>query len=437
MVKRRKLGLFELYAKDADAADRQVFGRVSHPDRRGFLKGAGLTAMATALGGFIPFHRYMPAGLIPAAIADGTVDFDIEGKDGLVVLNDRPVNAETPAHLLDADITPIKRHFVRNNGVPPTDVNVAEWTLSITGEVENPLTFTIEELKSQFEVVELALQIECGGNGRAGFNPPAKGNQWTTGAIGNSKWTGVRLKDVLEKAGVKSTAVYTGHLGADTHLSGDPEKAPLSRGVTIEKALDPHNLIAFQQNGEDIHPMNGAPLRLVMPGWPGSCSQKWLTGIVLADKKWNGTKMAPPSYSVPSFPVQPGAKVDDSDFETFHSMPVKSLITSPRSGETLAAGQSSLRLRGHAWAGDDTVTRVELSNDFGNSWTEATLAPLMNPYSWATWEGEVKFPIHGYYEIWARATDDKGNVQPFSVGWNPKGYLNNAMHRIAVMVPQA
>ena len=242
---------------------------------------------------------------------------------------------------------------------------------------------------------------------------------------------------MLEAAGVKSTAVYTGHLGADTHLSGDTEKSALSRGVAIETALDPYNLIAFQQNGEDIHPMNGAPLRLVVPGWPGSCSQKWLTGIELSAKKWTGEKMAPPSYSVPAFPVQPGTDVADSDYETFHSMPVKSLITSPRSGETQAAGQKSLRLRGHAWAGDDTVTKVELSNDFGNSWTEATVAPLMNPYSWATWDGDVSFPTHGYYEIWARATDDKGNMQPFNVAWNPKGYLNNAMHRIAVMIPQA
>ena len=261
--------------------------------------------------------------------------------------------------------------------------------------------------------------------------------EWTLGAIGNTKWTGVRLADVLAEAGVKDSAVYTGHLGADTHLSGDPDEAPLSRGVPIEKAMDPHNLIAFEQNGEIIHPMNGAPLRLVVPGWPGSCSQKWLTGIRLAPEKWSGAKMAPPSYSVPAFPVQPGAEVADEDFVTMGSMPVKSMITSPRSGETLSPGQSTLRLRGHAWAGDSAVTKVELSNDFGNSWSEAPLAPLMNPFSWATWEGDVSFPTHGYYEIWARATDDQGRVQPFSVSWNPKGYLNNAMHRIAVLIPQA
>jgi len=437
MTRRRERGLCELYQQDPEAADRAVFGRVSHPDRRGFLKGAGLGAMAAVLGGVVPYHRLMPAGLIPAAFAEGDGDFLIEGKDGLSVLNDRPLNAETPAHLLDADITPINRHFVRNNGIPPENASAAEWSLSVDGEVDTPLTLSIEELRSRFEVVELALQIECGGNGRAGFNPPASGNQWTIGAIGNSRWRGVRLKDVLEAAGVKPSAVYTGHLGADTHLSGDPEKAPLSRGVPIEKAMDPHNLIAFEQNGEDIHPMNGAPLRLVIPGWPGSCSQKWLTGIRLASEKWDGTKMAAPSYSVPAYPVQPGAEVPESDFVTIESMLVKSIITSPRSGETLEPGQRSLRLRGHAWAGDSAVTKVELSRDFGTSWTEAPLNPLANPYSWATWEGEVGFPTHGYYEVWARATDDQGRVQPFSVPWNPKGYMNNAMHRIAVLVPQA
>ena len=437
MTRPTERGLCELYQQDPERADRLLFGRIAAPNRRGFLKGAGLTSMAAALGGFVPFHRYMPAGLIPAAFAEDTNAFRIEGKDGLSVLNDRPVNAETPAHLLDADITPIPRHFVRNNGVPPTDVSAEGWTLTIDGEVDEPLTLTIDELKSRFEVVEAALQIECGGNGRSSFNPPAKGNQWTVGAIGNSSWKGVRLKDVLEAAGVKASAVYTGQHGADTHLSGDPDKAPMSRGVPIAKAMGEENLIAFEQNGEAIHPMNGAPLRLVVPGWPGSCSQKWLTGITLAPEKWTGTKMAPPSYSVPAYPVQPGTEVPDSDFVTIESMIVKSLITSPRSGTTLGAGQRTLRLRGHAWAGDNTVTRVELSNDFGASWSEATLSELPNPYSWATWQGDVAFPTHGYYEVWARATDDSGAVQPFAVPWNPKGYMNNAMHRVAVMVPAA
>lgn len=437
MSNSKERGICELYADDPERADWLVFGRRWCSDRRGFLRGAGLGAMGAIVGGAIPFSRSMPGGLIPAALAETNEPFAIEGKDGLSVLNDRPLNAETPAHLLDDEITPVARHFIRNNGIPPDEVSPDGWTLEISGEVDNPMTLSIDELRERFETVDLALQIECGGNGRAGFNPPASGNQWTVGAIANSRWTGVRLKDVLEAAGVKPSAVYTGHLGADMHLSGDPEKAPLSRGVPIEKAMDPNNLIAFAQNGEAIHPMNGAPLRLVVPGWPGSCSQKWLTGIVLSPSKWDGAKMAAPSYSVPAYPVQPGAEVPEEDFVTIHSMPVKSLITGPQSGETLAPGARSLALRGHAWAGDDEVAKVEVTNDFGRTWQEMSLKPLPNRYSWATWEGEVTFPGHGYYEIWARATDRDGNEQPFAVAWNPKGYLNNAMHRIAVLIPDA
>ncbi len=433
-LSKKERGICELYAADPETADWLVFGRRWCSDRRGFLKGAGLAAMGAAVGGALPFAKDMPGGLIPAALAETTEPFALPGKDGLTVLNDRPINAETPAHLLDDPVTPTARHFVRNNGLPPDNTDPDGWTLTVDGAVENPLTLTIDELKDRFEVVEYALQLECGGNGRAGFNPPASGNQWTVGAIGNSRWQGVRLADVLEAAKVKPEAVYTGHLGADRHLSGDPSKAPLSRGVPVAKAMNPYNLIAFAQNGAPIHPLNGAPLRLVVPGWPGSCSQKWLTGIRLSPTKWTGTKMAAPSYSVPAHPVYPGQEVAQEDFVTIHSHPVKSLITTPASGITLEPGVRQLEVGGHAWAGDDSVAQVDLTHNFGRNWTAANLEALPNPYSWATWRATVTFEQPGYYEIWARATDDRGHQQPFTVAWNPKGYLNNAMHRIAVLV---
>ncbi|MEO1580937.1 MAG: sulfite oxidase [Pseudomonadota bacterium] len=436
-MSRVERGLFELYAENPERGDLAVFGRRSALSRRGFLKNAGLTAMAAAVGGWIPFHRHMPAGLIPAAFAETGEPFEIAGKSGLVLLNDRPLNAETPPHLLTDLVTPRERHFIRNNGIPPTDVDVGAWRLRITGAVERELVLSIADLKREFEVVEAALQLECGGNGRASFNPPASGNQWTLGAIGNSRWTGVRLVDVLERAGVKPEAVYTGHLGADAHISGVPDKQSLSRGVPIEKALDPNNLIAFEQNGEAIHPHNGAPLRLVVPGWPGSCSQKWLTQIHVATEKWTGAKMAPPSYSVPRQPVVPGSKVEKADFVTIGSMPVKSMITTPKNGVRYASSVSPLRVAGHAWAGDRSVACVETSIDFGASWQPAALDEAPNPGSWQAWRTELRFPSQGYFEVWARATDSAGERQPMVVAWNPKGYLNNALHRIAVLVGDA
>jgi DMSO/TMAO reductase YedYZ molybdopterin-dependent catalytic subunit len=431
-VTKKNVDLFDLYAEDPEKADRVVFGRVSNPDRRGFLKGAGLATMAAALGGYIPFHRNMPAGFIPAAMAEEP--FVIEGKDGLTILNDRPVNAECPAHLLDDEVTPTNRLFVRNNGIPPSSMDPDSWTLTIDGEVDQPMELTIAELKDKFDVVTRQLQLECGGNGRSFFDPKARGNQWTVGAVGACNWTGVRLADVLNAAGVKDSAVYTAHYGADTHLSGDPEKLPISRGVPIAKALNPHNLIAFEQNGQPIHPMNGAPLRLVVPGWPGSCSHKWLTRIQLRDQVHDGAKMTGKSYRVPEYPVAPGEEVPEEDFKIIESMPVKSLITYPQSGIELPASEPVLEVRGHAWAGDNWVTGVDLSIDFGATWIKTNLRKPANPYAWQHFAAELKFPMKGYYEVWARATDDQGRTQPFAIAWNPKGYLNNSMHRIALRV---
>jgi DMSO/TMAO reductase YedYZ molybdopterin-dependent catalytic subunit len=431
-MSKKEVDLFELYAEDPEKADRVVFGRVANPDRRGFLKGAGLATMAAALGGYIPFHRNMPAGFIPAAMAEEP--FTIEGKDGLTILNDRPVNAECPAHLLDDEITPTNRLFVRNNGIPPEAMAPDSWTLTVDGEVDQPMELSIAELKEKFEVVTLQLQLECGGNGRSFFDPKARGNQWTVGAVGACEWTGVRLSDVIKAAGVQNSAVYTAHYGADAHLSGDPEKLPISRGVPIKKALEPHNLIAFEQNGAPIHPMNGAPLRLVVPGWPGSCSHKWLTRIQLRDQVHDGPKMTGKSYRVPEYPVAPGEEVPEEAFEIMKSMPIKSLITYPQSGVEVAEADPTLQVRGHAWAGDNKVTSVDLSIDFGATWIKADLRDPANPYAWQHFAADVKFPMKGYYEVWARATDDAGRMQPFAIAWNPKGYLNNSMHRIAVRV---
>ena len=422
-------GLFELYRRDPDEADRLLFGRESYPDRRGFLKGAGLATMGAMVGTTIPFHRNIPANFIPVALA---AQDKIEGKDGLTVFNDRPVNAETLPQFLDDAITPTKNHFIRNNGIAPGSFDAKGWKLTIDGLVDKPMTLTIDELKKKFEVVTAALQIECGGNGRGFFDPPAKGNQWTYGAVGCSRWTGVRLADVLKAAGVKKNVIYTAHVGADTHLSGKEGKLSLSRGVPIAKAMQPQNLIAFAQNDGPIHPMNGAPLRIVMPGWPGSFSQKWLTRVWLRDVVHDGPKMTGAAYRLPPRPVAPGQKVDTKKMVFIESMPVKSLITNPATG--LKTSDKKIEVRGHAWAGDLTVKEVQISIDFGATWIKAKLDAPVNPYAWQNWRAEVSFPQTGYYEIWAKATDSKGVGQPHAIAWNPKGYLNNSMHRVAVTV---
>ncbi len=435
--RRSERGIHELYADDPVAADEALWGRRPDPvTRRGFLRGAGLAAMGTAIGMHIPFSWHMPSGLIPAAFAATTELFRIPGKHAdLVVLNDRPLNAETPAHLLDDEVTPADRLFVRNNGIPPTAVEADDWRLEIRGEsVERPRTFNLAELRSKFEPRTLHLQLECGGNGRAEFRPRAGGNQWTTGAIGCPEWTGIRLRDVLAECGVRENAVYIGYYGADTHLSGDPEKVVISRGVPIAKAVQEETLLAWAMNGHEIPALHGAPLRLVCAGWPGSASGKWIRRIDVRDRVHDGPKMTGSSYRVPCHPVAPGEPVDESDMCIIESLPVKSLITSVRSGIVHPVG-GPLRVGGWAWAGELSVANVHRSIDFGQTWQPCRLAPPKNRLAWQRFEAEVAFPENGYFEVWARASDERGRAQPMLVpGWNPKGYLNNACHRIAVRV---
>lgn len=405
-------------------------------DRRTLLKYAGFSTLGTMLGMAIPFERNLPRGVVPVALAQDTGQELMSGKKGLTLLNDRPLNAETPAHFLDDDVTPYERMFIRNNGLVPQtalDQNADGWTLTIDGEVEKPLKLSIDDVKSQFEVVTKQLVVECGGNGRAFFQPGASGNQWTVGAVGCPEWTGVRLADVLKAAGVKSSAVYTGHYGNDVHLSGDTEKVVISRGVPIEKAMEPDGLIAWAMNGQPVPALHGYPLRLVIPGYPGSVSQKYLTRIWVRDKEHDGPKMTGYSYRLPARPVAPGTEVPESDMVVMTVMPVKSLITFPETGSSAKAGEAT-EVRGHAWAGNGDVQAVQVSIDFGQTWAEAKLEPAANKYAWQRWRANVTLPETGYYEVWARATDMNNVTQPPVVpGWNPRGYGNNMQHRIALI----
>ncbi|MEM9749673.1 MAG: sulfite oxidase [Pseudomonadota bacterium] len=398
--------------------------------RRAVVAGAAVTAF----GAPIPMLGRYAASLAPAARAE-EVALQAVGKTGLTLLSDRPLNLETPPHLLDDRVTPAGRLFVRNNGLPPEAARLdpATWRLDIDGEVDTPLSLTIPELQDRFETVDLQLPLECAGNGRKFFEPSASGNQWTFGGIGCPRWTGVRLRDVLEAARPKKTCVYTGHYGADMHLSGNPDKAPISRGVPIAKAMEPHTLIAFAMNGEPMPLLNGHPLRLIVPGWPGSCSQKWLTRITLRDRMHDGPKMMGKAYRMPKRPALPGGAIGDEEMEVISTLPLKSLVTFPETGAAVAAG-AAFEVRGHAWAGEDNVAGVDISTDFGATWRAAELAPQANPFAWRHWRAEVEAPTPGYYEVWARARDTDGGAQPpVPPGWNPKGYLNNMQHRIAVM----
>jgi DMSO/TMAO reductase YedYZ molybdopterin-dependent catalytic subunit len=403
--------------------------------RRNFVKKTTLGSLGGILGMEIVFGSNIPENYTLLGLQDPD-PFQLFKKDKeMVVLNSKPWNMEAVAHLLDDKVTPNPYIFIRNNGQVPEDINEKEWTITFDGEsVKEKKIFTLEELKSKFKHHTYQLTLECGGNGRKEFDPPAKGNQWDIGAVYSANWTGVRLRDVLEAVGIKSDAVYIGYHGVDKHLSGDPTKEPISRGVPMSKANQDETLLAFKMNGEDIPLVHGYPLRLVCGGWPASTSGKWVNRISVRNIVHDGEKMTGSSYKIPCNPVAPGEAVKDEDMCIIESMPVKSLITYPKSGAIIPKGKK-LSIRGHAWAGEQEVSKVLFSIDFGATWSECSLEKPANRLAWQHFKASVGFPKSGYYEVWARATDSNGVSQPMLLpGWNPKGYLNNACHRIAVKV---
>lgn len=382
---------------------------------------------ASALAGL--FKR----GLIPVAWAqEAEQAAQVPGKPGMTIHNSRPVNGEFAPDLLDDDVTPAERHFVRNNGLLPERARNRDprgWTLTVDGEVHRSLELTLDDLK-RMPAVTMPLLIECGGNGRGLFEPRVRGNPWQRGAVGCSEWTGVRLRDVLARAGLKASATYTAHYGEDAPIGA---AEPFSRGVPIAKAMEEHTLIAYAMNGEDLPPLNGYPVRLVVPGWIGSCSQKWLTRIWVRDRVHDSAKMRGYSYRVPAYPVAPGTRPPESDMVIATSWVIKSMIHRPAANSRFGAGER-VRVAGHAWAGERAVAKVLVSTDYGVGWSEARLSPPPNRYAWYRWESDVSFGTKGYYEVWARAFDDEGGAQPFRQPWNPKGYLGNVIHRVPVLI---
>jgi sulfite oxidase len=351
-------------------------------------------------------------------------------KPELVLLDTPELNAETPAHLLDDDITPIARLFARNTGSMPalSAADIAAWTITIDGLVRTPRTWTLAALKREFAAITETAVIECAGNGRAFFPDPAGVVLWRYGAVGCVHWTGVRLADLLRACEVLPQAIYTGHYSPDIYLDGSGPA--ISRGLPIAKALSPETLVAFAINGEPLPALHGGPLRLVTPGYPGSSFQKWLTRIEVRDREHDGERMRDGHYRMPRTSLRYGEPFDDSEFEIITDVPVKSLITAPREGFSAPSGQP-LTIRGHAWSGHTPVSKVDISLDGGRTWQAVDLKPAAGHFAWRRFTFTSANPPEGEIEIIARATDEDSNVQPMRcVSWNPRGYCNNMVHRV-------
>ena len=405
------------------------------PSRRHFLATLGKGAALASLGIFgagsdAAVRGLFGRGLIPSAWAE--VDQDLLPKPDMIVHSENPFNGEFPPHLLNDDVTPTARHFVRNNSSIPERAKRGDlhgWKLTVDGEVHKKLTLSMDDL-TRFPQVTVQAVLECTGNGRSLFRPKVDGTPWIRGAVACSELTGVRLRDVLNAAGLKETAVYTGNYGADLPIDAGER---FSRGIPIEKAMAEHTLIAFKMNGEDLPAAHGFPARLIVPGWIGSAMQKWLNRIWVRNQVHDSEKMSGYSYRIPAYPPVPGSKPPKNEMVIATSGSIKSLITTPQSNLVVKTG-TPVQVRGHAWAGENKVDKVHISTDFGIRWQGTRLIQPANRYVWYHWETEITFENRGYYEIWARAFDDKGDAQPFSQPWNPKGYLGNVTHRVPVLI---
>lgn len=346
----------------------------------------------------------------------------------LVVRSESPADFETPVSLLDRSwITPNDVHFVRSHLRTPR-VSLETWRLKIDGEVERPLSLTLQDL-ARYPRVDQAVTLECAGNGRAFHDPPVAGIQWEKGAVGTGRWTGVRLVDVLRDAGVKSSGKHLVADGADSPIGNVPD---FIRSIPLEKALHPATMLATQMNGEPVPLDHGFPLRLIVPGWEGAASTKWLVHLQVSEREFDGF-FEQTAYRIPTRYVAPGEAVDPSDTTPYTELQVKSIVTAPLDGAPVRAG-STIELRGFAWAGEAEIVSVDVSTDLGRTWGAATLGADRAPYAWRRWSFPWRADRPGSYVAMCRATDTRGRTQPILAQWNPAGYLWNVIDKVRIDV---
>jgi sulfite oxidase len=349
------------------------------------------------------------------------------------VQKDHPYNAETPPDLLRGSfITPTESFYVRSHGDVP-DVDAERYVLKVTGLVERPLELSLETIRS-LPKTEFVSTLYCAGNRRAELMErtamPGK-VAWNVGAAGNARWGGVLLRDVLAEAGVRSGARHAAFTGLDLDVESGTG-APFGGSVPIEKATSEDVLLAYEMNGEALAPEHGYPLRVVVGGYIGARSVKWLSEISLQEGPSENHYQAV-EYRL--FPPHVTAETADSvEGETLGELPLNAVICTPQGDDTLEPGR--VTVRGYALAASEIrIEQVQVSPDGGETWTEASLTEKGSPAAWRFWEADLELGP-GRHEIVARAADSGSGVQPETVEeiWNYQGYANNAWHRVSVRV---
>ena len=389
--------------------------------------GALAPTVARGASADAPGFLDLPAG----ALETGDLE-TLAGKVPLIKRSWRPPNYETPAQYFAEDITPNRAFFVRWHLANIPEVAATSWKLDVGGPAATtPFTLTLDELKRDFAPAEVLAVCQCSGNRRGLFVPHVPGVEWGAGAMGNARWKGARLKDVLAKAGVKPEAIEVVLDGADGPVI--PATPDFVKSIPLAKAMDDNTLIAYEMNGEPLPHWNGFPARIVLPGWTGTYWVKQIVSIQAVPKPYDGFWMKS-AYRIPTgrFPVIDRFLTQETPANTpITEMVVNSLITSVAAGQKVPAGQP-LDINGVAWDGGAGISRVDVSTDGGRTWTAAELGPDLGRFSFRRFRLVVTPRERGAMTVMARASNRAGAAQTFDLIANPAGYHHNVVQRIAV-----
>jgi len=401
--------------------------------RRRFISGlisvGGLAAARRAFGSNFWFPSTNSLSNVTEAGARTLVRYP--QKTDLILLTDRPPQLETPLHYFQTDLTPNDAFFIRwhLSGIPTT-VDLDSFRLEVGGHVSKPMSLSVNDLQSKFEPVSVVALAQCAGNFRSLFEPRVPGGQWGSGAMGNARWKGVRLKELLDAAKVQPGAVQVGLRGLDVPaMQATP---PFQKALQVDHARDGEVMIAYEMNGEPLPMLNGFPVRLIVPGWYATYWVKALSSVMVLDQPLK-TFWMDKAYRIP--------KNEDANEEPQHLSPetvpisrmaVHSIFVQPAQDEQLRVGQP-YELAGVANDGGSGIRRVEISKDGGQSWSDASLGSDLGKYSWRIWRAKWTPAAKGTYRLKVRATSNSGETQ-VAAQWNRSGYQRDVVEQQDIVV---
>jgi len=355
-----------------------------------------------------------------------------DGKGDMILLTDRPANLETPLWYFRYDYTPNDVFFVRwHLANMPSQIDSNEYRLKVNGHVNRSISLSLTDLKTKFKHYHITALAACAGNARSHFDPQVPGGQWKNGAMGNAKWTGVKLKDILMMAGVKNGAFEVAFNGMDEPpLESVPD---FVKSLKIDHAMDGEVMVAYEMNDKPLPLLNGYPLKLVVPGWYATYWVGMLNEIKVYNDTFKGYWMKK-AYLVPKGIINGDEKHDKlaKDLVPISKMDVRSIFVNPEPNTILKAHQNC-ELEGLAFDGGDGISKVEISMNDGKTWQATNLNPELGKYAWRRWKYNWKPNAAGKYTLKVKATNTQGETQP-PHQWNRSGYMRNEIETLTIIV---